>query len=145
MSNKPLSKATMIKHIRELNKSIKDQYVKKNLPKLSRDQLEKAFKKRFQEDMTPSGRKYYKPKGIYAETPSVLSDAEWTKISPHKEPVKEKKKFKFKVKPKKEEEKKPDPPKSGEKFKFKVKGKKEEEKAEPKKKKIRIKRKKTTQ
>ena len=93
MSNKPLSKAVMIKHIRELNKSIKDQYVLKNLPKLSREQLEKAFKKRFQESTSSFGQKFYNPKGIYADTASVLADPFWQNLSPHKAPVKEKKKI----------------------------------------------------
>lgn len=85
-----LSKASMIRHIRAMNKSIKDQYVLKNLPKLSREQLEKAFNKRFQEATSSMGQKFYKPKGIYAETSKVLSDGEYQKLSPHKTPIKKK-------------------------------------------------------
>ena len=83
MSSEGLSKSAMIKHIRKLNIMVKDDYVQKNLPKLTKDDLQKSFERRFSKESDSRGLVWYKPKGDYDVLPKRLADGMWQKISPN--------------------------------------------------------------
>ena len=83
MSSEGLSKSAMIKHIRKLNKMVKDDYVQKNLPKLTKEALQKSFERRFSKESDSRGLIWYKPKGYYDDLPKRLADGMWQKISPN--------------------------------------------------------------